>query len=196
MRKGIIQRICAQLLISYIMLACQSSVMPDVIRDDATVGDIHHERPDMGGVTDAVLDVQEMRDAATDAVIDVVTDQPSFDLNDAGLCDPRRVRARNSGRVCWPRNPGDPQADCPGAGYTCQHGVCCSGELDPVTCDCRCPGNNPCHEIRGIEETRCCRLTRVQLPDVPITYGCSNYCEYSTLAEERWGNELLSRRDR
>jgi hypothetical protein len=28
--------------------------------------------------------------------------------------------------------------------HTCQHGVCCSGELDPETCVCHCAGGTPC----------------------------------------------------
>ena len=169
-------------LMGYIMLGCGRAAAPDVSRYDATMVDIVGDQADDVVLDisqqDASIDIPSVRDVPTD----VVTDQPSFDPNDAGPCDPRRVRAANSGSVCWPRHPDEPRADCPSpSGAVCQLGVCCSGEIDPVTCDCRCPGTSPCDETASGRRENCCFASEHRDPndprDVQEPFICSHSCD-------------------
>lgn len=179
----------------YMMLGCGTSAAPDISAFDATVVDIVNERWDDSALDipqqDASADTPSIRDVPTD----VVTDLPSFDPDDAGPCDPRRVRAANSGRVCWPRNPDHPDVDCPAGGRDiCQLGVCCTGIVDPVTCECRCPGRTPCNESLEVRETCCFPNENSDPRDVTEPFICSHSC--GSLAEERYWTEWAARRDR
>lgn len=53
----------------------------------------------------------------------------------------------DGGATCFFRVP-DPcftASDCGGGSWTkCQLGACCPGEIDPITCICRCNGAPPC----------------------------------------------------
>ena len=51
---------------------------------------------------------------------------------------------------CWGMG-ADCRHDWNCGGSTCQQGICCDGDLDPVTCVCHCNGGPPC-----VTGTACC----------------------------------------
>lgn len=178
--------------VSCTLVACTAPVSPDVHRYDATMHDVREDQPSDVSQSDASIDAPAGHDAPTD----IVTDQPSFDPDDAGPCDPRRIRARNSGRVCWPQNPDAPEFDCPGVAATCQLGVCCTGEIDPVTCDCVCPGSRPCNETAVGQQEYCCwEQSLEEFPDISYQPTCMTSCGGS-FARARYWTEWAARRDR
>jgi hypothetical protein len=115
---------------------------------------------------------------------------PFFDPRDSGRCDPRRVHARNTGQICWNREPETPGFDCMGlTGFTCQEGVCCSGRINPDTCDCDCPDvdGGICDEPGSFRSVVCCLGwgEHQQDPQIPACWDRSECFNTRAYADSR-----------
>ncbi len=146
---------------------CSRTVMltPDVASDSSSEFD-QIEVID-SGAQDASnrADAQDITDANDAGSI--------LDASDTGLCDPMRVRARNSGQRCWNPFPDRQDWACGTSLQSCQLGVCCSGRINPVTCDCECPvADAACAEFRLHEV--CCSTAYAGLEGPALPPGCHN----------------------
>ena len=131
---------------------------------------------------------------ADSSVVDVLTRVDTMNSRDAGSlldasntgrCDPMRIRARNSGRRCWDNSSGPLDLACGASTHTCQLGVCCSGRINPETCDCECPFSDaPCGEV--IFDTVCCSSPwSGEGPPLPGTCSSPGNC-VGTVASNGW----------
>lgn len=146
--------------------ACTRSVVATDAADAAVRWDSVEATRD-----DSVMDAVDTPDAL---LLDVRDAGSDFDPRDSGRCDPRRIRARNTGRACWIRTPDAPWLDCQTFGFTCQEGVCCSGRINPETCDCECPEVDAgvCDLPNNFPYAMCCLAWGHDLPD-PQTPTCN-----------------------
>ncbi len=142
---------------------------------------------------------------ADSSVVDVLTRVDTMNSRDAGSlldasntgrCDPMRVRARNSGRRCWdpPVEIRDRSWACGSSLHTCQLGVCCSGRINPETCDCECPVSDaPCDDEPLLFSVCCLEVSSHDgVPPRPPGCALNGECAASP-ASEAW---IAARRDR